>query len=397
MRVLVVDDTVTYRTIVSRALEGVAGVEVVGVAADGKIALQKVDLLRPDLLTLDLEMPGIGGLEVLRRLRDSRSDVGVIMLSAFTTEGAEVTLEALEMGAFDFVVKPSGGNPQANAEKLRRQLALRIEAFSQAREIRAILHTRARGSAEAAAPLPAFNRAPGPGNEASHALDEAAGLDRSAIEDRADTEKPEVVALGISTGGPQALTHMLPQLPADLAAPLLVVQHMPAMFTQSLADDLNDRCALQVSEATDGQPVVPGSILIAPGGKQMRVERADGSAVVRITDDPPENSCRPSVDHLFRSVANVYGRRAIGVLMTGMGYDGAAGCRLLHRLGAPILAQDEASCVVFGMPREPIMEGIAQATSLENMAHEIVRLVGRGERQLADDRRRRFGDITARP
>jgi two-component system, chemotaxis family, protein-glutamate methylesterase/glutaminase len=393
MRVLVADDTVTYRSIVSRALEGVPGVEVVGVAADGRIALQKIERLHPDLLTLDLEMPEIGGLEVLRRLRESGEDVGVIMLSAFTTEGAEVTLQALQMGAFDFVVKPTGGSPEANAETLRRQLALRIEAFARARDIRTILRAPLPGNAAEAAPA-AAGRAVGDG--ALRPPHDATTPVHASIGHWAGIERPQVVALGISTGGPQALMHMLPQLPADLAAPVLVVQHMPPMFTRSLADDLDGRCALRVFEATDGQPVVPGAILIAPGGRQMKVERADGSLVVRVTDDPPVNSCQPSVDYLFRSVASVCGGRAIGVLMTGMGSDGAAGCRLLHRQGASLLAQNEASCVVFGMPREPIHEGIAKAVSLEDMAGEIVRLVGHGEWQLANDRRRRSGDIPAR-
>ena len=172
---------------------------------------------------------------------------------------------------------------------------------------------------------------------------------------------------------------MLPELPADLKAPVLIVQHMPPVFTRSLAEDLNRRCSLRVCEAADGQAVAPGFVLIAPGGKQMRVEKNGPVPVIRITEDPPENSCRPSVDYLFRSVANVYGSRRMGVLMTGMGNDGAAGCRLLHRSGASILAQDQASCVVFGMPREPIQEGIATAVSLKNMAHEIVRMVGHGD------------------
>ncbi|MCE5266911.1 MAG: chemotaxis response regulator protein-glutamate methylesterase [Planctomycetaceae bacterium] len=369
MRVLVVDDAVAYRTIVSRALEGVAGVEVVGVAADGKIALQKVENLHPDLLTLDVEMPSVNGIEVLRRLRASGSDVGVIMLSSFTSEGADVTLDALEMGAFDFVVKPSGGTPEANLEKLRRQLAIRIEAFSRAREISTILRTGGSGTRTA---LPTSTIAANTGQQG------VAGNLASAMDHLAGMQKCEAVTIGISTGGPQALMHMLPQLPANLGVPVLIVQHMPPMFTRSLADDLNGRCALRVYEAADGQPVVPGVILIAPGGRQMKVERQDGATVIRITEDPPENSCRPSVDYLFRSVANVYGGRALAVLMTGMGNDGAAGCRLFHRIGAPILAQNEASCVVFGMPREPIIEGIAKPVPLENMAQEIVRIARHG-------------------
>jgi two-component system, chemotaxis family, protein-glutamate methylesterase/glutaminase len=432
MRVLVVDDTVTFRHIISRALEGIAGVEVVGTAADGKIALQKVELLRPDLLTLDVEMPGMGGLEVLRRLRESGTDVGVIMLSAFTTEGAKVTLEALQMGAFDFVVKPSGESSQINAEKLRRNLALRIEAFCRAREIRKILYTRApdagpsppatdrspslRGCSRTASefvgqPPPAvlgFSSQPraavpqvvlghplSAGNKADRAAERPPASPIAPAETRPWVGRYEVAAVGISTGGPQALMQMLPQLPANLAVPVLIVQHMPPMFTRSLAEDLNNRCPLQVCEAISGQPVLPGWVLIAPGGKQMKVDRFDGQPVIRVTDDPPVNSCQPSVDYLFRSVAKVYGRTAIGVLMTGMGNDGAAGCRLLHKLGAPILAQNEASCVVFGMPREPIAEGIAKAVPLDHMAHEIVRIAGYREPQFAGDRRRHIGDILA--
>ncbi|MBN1396153.1 MAG: chemotaxis response regulator protein-glutamate methylesterase [Pirellulales bacterium] len=386
MRVLVVDDTVTYRRIVAEILNGIAGVEVVGAAADGNIALQKVESLKPDLMTLDLEMPDVDGLEVLRRLRESGADVGVIMLSAFTTDGADVTLEALKMGAFDFVVKPCEGSFEANIAMLRRQLMLRIEAFSRAREIRSILHAQPHTRLETHVPPPSRIQT----------SEDVKNILAATIEDLHGLNEREVVALGISTGGPQALSHMLPRLPADLAAPVLLVQHMPPMFTRSLAHDLDGRCALHVYEAKDGQPVEPGTVLIAPGGKQMKVEIMDESPVVRITDDPPENSCLPSVDYLFRSVANVYGNRAVGVVMTGMGNDGAAGCRLLHRLGAPIIAQDEASCVVFGMPREPIIEGIAKAVSLEEMADEIVKLVGQGKRYLAGSRWRHFGDIPAR-
>jgi two-component system chemotaxis response regulator CheB len=189
----------------------------------------------------------------------------------------------------------------------------------------------------------------------------------------------ELVVVGISTGGPQALNRMLPQFEADLPVPVLIVQHMPPVFTKSLAKDLDKRCSLTVSEAVDGQPVSAGHILIAPGGKQMKVVREGEEATVRITNDPPENSCRPSVDYLFRSVTRAYGSNAVGVIMTGMGNDGAQGCRQLKQRGAAIIAQDEASCVVFGMPREPILEGIVDVVApLDEIATEIVRLVGRG-------------------
>ena len=193
--------------------------------------------------------------------------------------------------------------------------------------------------------------------------------------------KPEVIAIGISTGGPPALTRMLPQLPADLAAAVLIVQHMPPKFTLSLANDLAGRCQLSVAEAADGDVVQPGRILIAPGGRQMKILRQaeDGPLTIRITDDPPENHCRPSVDYLFRSVAHTCGGRAVGVIMTGMGSDGTLGCRLLKRQGAAIIAQDEATCVVFGMPKQPVEEGLADAVlPLDRIAGQIARLAGRG-------------------
>lgn len=370
MRVLIADDAVAYRAIIAKALEHVPGVEVVGVAANGRLALQRVEQLHPDLMTLDVEMPEIDGLEVLRRLRSSGSKVGVIMLSAFTKDGAKATLDALTLGAFDFVVKPRGDDPQTNAVKLRDELAFKIEAFRKAREIREILHER-RPPAVAAPPKPAA--AP---------RGAAEGVRRPAPSPWTP-RRTEVVAIGISTGGPPALIQMLPQLPANFPVPVLVVQHMPPLFTRSLADDLARRCAVKVCEAADGQLLTPGWVYIAPGGKQMKLEPGEPTPIIRITDDPPENSCTPSVDYLFRSVANIFGRYALGVIMTGMGYDGAAGCRLLSQRGAPVLAQDEATCVVYGMPRLPIEEGIAKAVPLEGMADEIIRLTKQPERQLA--------------
>jgi two-component system, chemotaxis family, protein-glutamate methylesterase/glutaminase len=361
IRVLVVDDTVTYRKIVSSLLSSIAGVEVVGTASNGKIALSKIEQLRPDLLTLDLAMPEMDGLEVLRRLKQSGGNVATIMLSALTTEGAKATMEALQLGAFDFVVKPSGGTLEDNVMRLREDIQPKIEAFARTRRIETVRH--------------------GVGSGAHVSIDEASVAQRlrRVAAATAPAGTPEVVALGISTGGPQALTRMLPMLPRDLPVPILIVQHMPPVFTKSLADDLDRRCALHVCEASDGQAIQPGWIYIAPGGKQMRVERVDGDPVLRVTSDPPENSCRPSVDHLFRSVADVYGGNALGAIMTGMGNDGALGCRLLKRRGARILAQDEATCVVFGMPREPVQEGIADVVApLDHIAAEITRLVGKG-------------------
>jgi two-component system, chemotaxis family, protein-glutamate methylesterase/glutaminase len=365
IRVLIVDDTVTYRKIVGDVLSDIPGVEVVGVAANGKIALQKIEQLRPDLLTLDLEMPEMDGLEVLRHLKHTGSDVRAIMLSGATAEGADSTMKALKLGAFDFVLKPTGGTAEKNAELLRHELSLKIQAFALSKQVHTILHKPG--------PNPPHTlTAPPPTKENGLVTHPRRPFEIS-------TGRPEVVALGISTGGPASLIHMLPMLPASLGVPMLIVQHMPPMFTKSLADDLNHRCALTVSEACDGQSVSPGHVLIAPGGQQMKVEKAGAHIVVRITDDPPENSCKPSADYLFRSVSKLYGGNAIGVIMTGMGNDGTRGCREMKQRGASIIAQDEATCVIFGMPKGPIDEGLADVVApLDRIAGEIVRLAERG-------------------
>ncbi|MGA2258292.1 MAG: chemotaxis response regulator protein-glutamate methylesterase [Thermoguttaceae bacterium] len=358
LRVLIVDDTVTYRKIVSEVLAGCPDVAVVGTAANGKIALQRLEQQAVDLLVLDLEMPEMNGQAVLEELRRRNSPVGAIMLSVFTAQGAKATLAALEAGAFDFVLKPSGLSMEANVEHLCRELRTKLAAYARCCSVKQILYgkggNRDRGSA-------AVDLEPKP-----RIVTPAAG-------------PPQVVALGISTGGPKALTEMVPQLPVDLPVPLLIVQHMPPVFTRSLADDLNNRTPLTVREGVDGQPICAGEVWIAPGGRQMKVQRQDGHAVLRITDDPSENSCRPSVDYLFRSVAEVYGGRAVGVIMTGMGNDGSLGCRRLKHCGAWIIAQDAATCVVFGMPREPIENGIADVVApLGRIAAEIARLVRQG-------------------
>jgi two-component system, chemotaxis family, protein-glutamate methylesterase/glutaminase len=365
VRVLVVDDTVIYRKVVADILARLPGVEVVGVAANGKIALQKIEQLNPDLLTLDIEMPEMDGLAVLGALKERRFPAKAIMLSSLTSEGADATLAALSLGAFDFVVKPAGVNVIQNAAVLEEELRDKLEAFRATRPFNRLV-------APPPAPKPAV-----PPPAPTSAADVARRMSRLAL----PAAKPEVVAIGISTGGPPALCQMLPRLPGDLPTPVLVVQHMPPKFTLSLARDLATKCNLDVAEAADGDLVVPGRILIAPGGHQMKVEKAPDreTLVIRITDDPPENHCRPSVDYLFRSLAHACAEKVVGVIMTGMGSDGTLGCRLLKRGGASIIAQNEATCVVFGMPKQPVEEGLADAVlPLGDIAGQITRLAGRG-------------------
>jgi len=364
LRVLVVDDTVVYRKIVSDVLAELPNVEVVGVAHNGKIALSKIDSLKPDLLTLDIEMPEINGLEVLAQVQARRLDVGAIMLSTLTQEGSEMTIKALELGAFDFIPKPQSGTMQENKEWVKKRLAPMLSAFARRQAIKKRLATLGVDGHE--------KGGPGLGNVIRKT---SSSLGQKMI-------KSELVAVGISTGGPNALARMMPKLPGDLDVPILIVQHMPPTFTRSLANSLNSKCALEVREAVDGETVQPNVALIAPGGKQMKVVAgADGKRrIVRITDDPPENSCKPSVDYLFRSIAHHYVGRATGVIMTGMGSDGARGLKLMKSGGATVIAQDEASCVVYGMPKVPIETGIVDVIApLEKIADEIKKTVKPGK------------------
>lgn len=364
LRVLIVDDTVVYRKIVRDVLAELPHVEVVGTAHNGKAAIVKMAALKPDLLTLDIEMPEMNGLEVLAHIKTAAPDVGAIVLSTFTQENGGLTMKALELGAFDFIPKPQEGSIAENTESIKNTIAPMLKAFARHKEIKDILQ----GKIDASAAESVEKRPP----------DSAKIVQRMrAITDR-KRGNSEVVAIGISTGGPRALAQMMPKIPARLGVPILIVQHMPPFFTQSLANSLNAKCLLEVREAVDGETLRPDIALIAPGGKQMKVVVApDGKAkVVRVTDDPPENSCKPSVDYLMRSIAHHYVGRATGVIMTGMGTDGLLGLKLMKRNGATILAQDESTCVVYGMPKEPIETGIVDVIApLDKIADEIVKTV----------------------
>lgn len=362
-RILVVDDTVTYRKAVSDALAGLPGVEVVGQANNGKIAMAKTARLKPDLLILDIEMPEMDGLEVLSRMRSEFPDVAAIILSTLTYEGGEITIKALELGAFDFITKPQSTSMQENRETLRAALAAKLEAFARYREIREKLRRRwGVGTGEDTTAYDAVVSRPHAGPAPRPAM------------------RSEIVGIGLSTGGPVALSKVMPKLPADLGVPVLIAQHMPPVFTKSLAQNLDAKCNIEVREAVDGEALMPNVALIAPGGKQMKVvASADGKKrIIRVTDDPPENSCKPSVDYLFRSIARHYVGRATGVIMTGMGSDGAAGLKLMKGTGSTVIAQSPETCVVFGMPKRPIQDGIVDVIApLDNIAEEIAKTVRR--------------------
>ena len=338
IRVLVVDDSVVIRRLVCHALEEDPLIEVVGIAANGAAALSRIPQLNPDVLTLDIEMPELDGLALLKQLRPRYPNLRVVMFSTLTDRGASATLEALALGADDYVTKASNaGSLDVSLGNLRRELVPKIHQFF---------------SADTRHP-PAMETSP--------------QIARGAT--RAD-----VIAIGISTGGPSALATLIPQLPADLRAPVLIVQHMPPLFTRLLAERLDASTKLEVREGVAGDPVVPGRIYVAPGDFHMRVIKGRRGLELHLDQEPPLNSCRPAVDALFASVADAYGSAAVGAVLTGMGQDGLDGAARLKARGASVYVQDEATSVVWGMPGSVAGAGLADAVlPLSGIAGALVR------------------------
>jgi two-component system chemotaxis response regulator CheB len=352
IRVLVVDDSTVVRRLLADMIGAEPDMEVAGTAADGRIAMAKLDQVNPDLVTLDVEMPEMNGLETLAAIRKVRPRLPVIMCSTLTQPAAAATLDALALGASDYVTKPTGAGTRKEAiGQLHDDLIDKIRFF-----VRGTLQVPLPPAPAAAAPPRARLVTAAPG-------------------------RVGVVAIGVSTGGPNALQSLLPTLGLDLPVPVLVVQHMPATFTRLLADRLSHVRGGHVEEAAAGTVAQPGTIYIAPGDFHMTIERRDGKAVLNLSKEPPENSCRPAVDPLFRSVAAMYGNKAVAVVLTGMGRDGSAGCEHLRESGAQILVQDEATSVVWGMPGLVARKGLAdEVLPLDQLGPEIRRRVmeGRG-------------------
>ncbi len=369
LKVLVVDDTIVYRKTVSDIMVELPEVELVGVAHNGKIAMSKIASLKPDLITLDIEMPEMNGIEVLSELQKHQLNVGAIMLSTLTADGSEMTLKALELGAFDFILKPQAKNLAEGKSEIKRLIHPMIRAFIRSKVASNLLGNKAILNRHLAKQR---RIAPDSGDLSPHALRVPSKVQSFR------RGKSEIVAIGISTGGPNALTQMLPQLPGDLGIPVIIVQHMPPLFTKSLAQSLDKKCALSVKEAEDGEILKNNVVYIAPGGKQTKlIASNDGkNRLIKITDDPPENSCKPSADYLFRSVGDYYVGRSTAVIMTGMGSDGTKGLEILKSKGSFVIAQNEETCVVYGMPKAPIEAGLADLIApLHRIAEEIIKTV----------------------
>jgi two-component system chemotaxis response regulator CheB len=384
IRVLVVDDSVVVRRLIVGSLTGLPDIEVAGTAANGLLAQAKIDLLKPDAVTMDIEMPQMDGIAAVRELRKRHKQLPVIMFSTVSAAGASATLEALSAGATDYVTKPSSvGSVAESIAAVREQLVPKIHALAGRR--------RPGGSPTRPGPVPAGSgpalrpgsrpSAPAPGRPgrtptrpAGPAAEAPARPVRLGPPGRID-----ILAIGTSTGGPDALTKVLQALPADLPVPIVITQHMPPVFTRMFAERLDRSTPLRVLEAGDGMELAPGTVYIAPGDRHLVLQRRSTATLTQLSGAPPENSCRPAVDVMFRSVAALFGASAFAAVLTGMGYDGRGGAKVLREAGAEVLAQDEASSVVWGMPGAVVGAGLAdEVVPLDRIAAALIRRVQTG-------------------
>ncbi len=340
---LIVDDAVVFRRGISDMLSDVSYIEVVGTASNGKIALMKIPSLKPDVMILDVEMPELDGIETLKALQEHYPEIRVIMLSIHTTRGADKTLEALSLGAMDFVEKPSGFSDYlGNFDKIRGDILPKLRLL------------KLQKSFQAPPSQPTmFQRMP-----------------------IISSKDYELIAIASSTGGPNALTTILPDIADDANIGMLIVQHMPPLFTKQFALSLDSKVSYKVSEAVTGDQVSRNSIFIAPGNYHMAVRIVGAERRIVLHQGPLENGCRPSADVLFRSVAEIYGKHVLGIVLTGMGKDGLEGAKLMKERGATLIAQDRVSSVAWGMPRSIIEAELADfVLPLHEIAHTVNKMI----------------------
>jgi two-component system chemotaxis response regulator CheB len=355
--ILIVDDSRLFRSALKESLTGQKDIVVVGSVFNGAKALEFISKTPPDLVTLDVEMPGMDGLATLEQIqqlnaqRPASAGVDVIMVSAFTRRGADVTVKALEAGAFDFVTKPSGPSQETNIAVLRDELIAKIRACGRRKKRTA---SSTGGFVQPAASVGVISRA--------HQL----------------PSMVRAVVIGASTGGPRALSIMLPELCRLVDIPILIVQHMPPDFTRSLAESLGRQTGRTVVEAADGMLLQKNMVFVAPGGRHLLLRGSANSPIIGVTEQPPENGCRPSADVLFRSAAAVLRSGVVAVILTGMGCDGTAGLGAVHRAGGYVIAQDETSSVVWGMPGSVVQAGLAdEVLPLDRIARSAAAVVSR--------------------
>lgn len=359
VRVMVVDDSVVARNLAARWLEEQPGFEVVATCRSGQEAVDRVALIKPDVALLDVEMPGMDGIEALPLMLKARPGLAVLMNSSYTTRGAELSLRCLALGATDVLAKPSAQT--AKADDYRREFVARVQALGE-------FARRRRGAAGAARPLaPATALQPRPFAERVRVAPDA-------------RQRVECLAIGCSTGGPQALMEIFRMMAGAFDdVPVLVTQHMPAGFTAALGEHLSRGAGVRAREAVDREPLLPGQIYIAPGGRHLSVQRSGAGVSTRIEDGPPVNFCKPSVDPMFRSASRAYGAGLVAVVLTGMGSDGATAAAAIASAGGRVIAQDEATSVVWGMPGAAAATGACTAVlPLKEIGPRVARMIERG-------------------
>ena len=351
IRVLVVDDSTVIRRLLSDALNADPSVDVAATAANGKIALAKIPQINPDIITLDMEMPEMDGLTTLTELRKLYPKLPVIMFSTLTQRGAQSTLEALARGANDYVTKPANvGSVNAAIQNVQNELLPKIKMF-----------------------CPGIATKPAPIAKLAAGVNRLSGYAAPSTLNAAKPSRIDMVVIGSSTGGPNALSAVLPRIPVDFPVPILIVQHMPPIFTAHLAERLNQQSLIHVHEAADGDIIEPGGAWIAPGDFHMTIRRQGTQLRASLNKETPENSCRPAVDVLFRSAAQIFGANTLSIVLTGMGQDGQRGCGVIRDAGGRVLVQDEATSVVWGMPGSVANAGLShQVLPLNRIADEII-------------------------
>ncbi|MBL8025994.1 MAG: chemotaxis-specific protein-glutamate methyltransferase CheB [Fibrobacteres bacterium] len=364
IRTLIVDDSVLFRKVLSDALASFTNVEVLGTAPGGKLALKKLAQTPADLVLLDVHMEEMDGIETLRQIRKDFPDTKVVMVSGISTRNADSTIQALEIGALDFIRKPDGKDYDANLAELKTDLRSVLRLIETKLLASSSLRLKKETPASASPSISPVSVSP-------------SQPQRTPSISVPPPDSFSVLAIGVSTGGPEALARVIPLLPANLGVPVVLVQHMPPNFTKSLADSLSKKSKLPVVEVQEGDEIIPNRVHIAPGGFHFVVKGTPTAAKVSINSDPPENSCRPAVDVLFRSVAEVYGDRGVlAVILTGMGNDGMRGVSVLKRKKCFCLSQTESSCVVYGMPKAVDDARLTdESVPLDKMALRIAELI----------------------
>lgn len=362
---MVVDDLVIYRKVLSDVVGQIEDFEVVATASNGVLALRKMEMTPVDVVLLDVYMPGMDGLETLAKIQEKFPDTIVVMVSGIASREAEIVVKALNMGALEFIPKPAEKDFQSSMAMFQRSMSLVAKTI----KLRFIASGKFRRGLSTTAPkeqipIPAPKPFPPP-------------IRRTDVNFPSNTA---VLAIGVSTGGPQSLTKIIPMLPEDFPIPIVMVQHMPPLFTASLAQSLDKVSKLKVTEAVDGEPAVKGKVLIAPGGKHMILRKSGSGAVVSITDGAPENGCKPAVDVLYRSLGDCYGDKGIlTVILTGMGSDGLAGVRELKNKHCFCITQSARSCIIYGMPRAVDEAGLSDLQlDLDDIPSTIVNLLSHG-------------------